>query len=92
VQLLEGGLRGSAFPLKEGDNLLGRENGDIIFPGDGFISSRHALLQTRSHTVILKDLGSSNGTFVRIDARKRLEDGDQLLIGRHLLKFELADA
>src|SRR5690606_11540519 len=32
VQLLEGGARGAAFPLREGHNLLGRELGDITFP------------------------------------------------------------
>ena len=29
MQLLEGGIRGGAFPLKDGENAIGRENGDI---------------------------------------------------------------
>ncbi|MGC4113708.1 MAG: FHA domain-containing protein [Myxococcales bacterium] len=93
VQILEGGLRGNAFPLHDGENLIGRENGDITFPGDGFVSGRHAVLTVRAdNTISIRDIGSSNGTFVRIDATAPLTDGDQLLIGRHLLKFEVLAA
>jgi hypothetical protein len=92
VQILEGGLRGNAFPLRDGENLLGRENGDITFPGDGFVSGRHAIVAVRTEGVTLRDIGSSNGTFLRIDAPTTVTDGDQLLIGRHLLKLELASA
>src|SRR4051812_47241670 len=66
IQLLEGGLRGAAFPLKEGDNALGREVGDITFPNDGFVSGRHALLTVRDTRLVIRDFGSSNGTFVRL--------------------------
>jgi len=90
VQVLEGGLRGHAYTLKEGENLVGRETGDISFPGDGFVSGRHAVFTVRPEGVTLRDVGSSNGTFVRIDVPAMVGDGDQLLIGRHLLKFEIA--
>ncbi len=90
VQILETGLQGNAFLLQEGDNWIGRDNGDITFPGDGFVSGRHALLQLDSHgRATISDLGSSNGTFLRIDSTSKLEDGDQLLIGRHLLKMAI---
>src|SRR5712692_1679820 len=35
IQLLERGIRGAAFLLKEGDNPLGRDSGEITFPADG---------------------------------------------------------
>jgi hypothetical protein len=88
VQILEGGLRADAFPLRDGENLLGRDHGDIAFPGDGFVSGRHALFTVRPREVKVRDLGSSNGTFLRIDDPTRLDVGDQLLIGRQLLKLE----
>jgi len=90
VQVLEGGLRGHAFTLKDGENVVGREAGDISFPGDGFVSGRHAIFTVHPDGVSLKDVGSSNGTFVRIDVPATVGDGDQLLIGRHLLKLEVA--
>lgn len=92
VQILEGGLRADAFPLREGENLLGREYGDIAFPGDGFVSGRHALFTVRASGVKVRDLNSSNGTFLRIDKPAKLEMGDQLLIGRQLLKLEFVGA
>jgi pSer/pThr/pTyr-binding forkhead associated (FHA) protein len=89
VQVLEGGVRAAAFPLKEGSNAVGREVGDITFPGDGFVSGRHAELHVRGERVAVKDLGSSNGTFLRLGAPSLVEDGDQFLIGRELLRVEI---
>jgi hypothetical protein len=89
VQLLEGGMRGAAFCLREGENLLGREVGDITFPGDGFVSGRHAVLNARGERLTVKDVGSSNGTFLRIAAPTFVDHGDQFLVGRELLRVEL---
>ena len=89
VQLLEGGMRGAAFCLREGENLLGREVGDITFPGDGFVSGRHAVLNARGERLTVKDVGSSNGTFLRIAAPAFVEHGDQFLVGRELVRVEL---
>lgn len=90
VQLLEGGVRGGAFPLKEGDNAIGRENGDITFPSDGFVSGRHAVMQVQPDHIVLRDLGSSNGTFLRLGAPSFVDNGDQFLIGRQLVRVELS--
>jgi hypothetical protein len=90
VQLLEGGGRGQAFPLKDGENTLGRENGDITFPTDGFVSGRHAQVQVSADRILLRDMGSSNGTFLRLAAPAFVENGDQFLIGRQLVRVELS--
>lgn len=88
VQIYEGGRRGDVFPIKEGEVALGREYGDITFPGDGFVSGRHAAFVFRSGRLSVKDLGSSNGTFFRLIQPTVVDHGDQLLIGRHLVKIE----
>lgn len=92
VQILEGGVRGAAFPLKDGENMLGRENGELAFPTDGFVSGRHALIAVRQDRLTIKDLGSSNGTFVRLAAPAFVDDGDQFLIGRQLVRVEVKAA
>ncbi len=89
IQLLEGGRRGDAFPLQDGENLVGRESGDISFPGDGFVSGRHAIVSVKNERVSVRDVGSSNGTFVRLAAPTPLDNMDQLLIGRQLLRMEI---
>jgi hypothetical protein len=90
VTYLEGGIRGSAFPIREGETSLGREHGDITFPADGFVSGRHAQFFVKMDKLQVKDLGSSNGTFIRLTQPTLLEHNDQLLLGRQLLRVELA--
>ncbi len=90
VQMLEGGLRGSSWVLKEGDNYLGRASGDITFPTDAFVSSRHACLRVQGKRLVVQDVGSSNGTFVRLVAPTFVEDGDHFLIGRELFRVQIA--
>ncbi|AKU90699.1 FHA domain-containing protein [Vulgatibacter incomptus] len=92
IQLLEGGGVGEVFPLETGDNLVGREQGDIAFPGDRFVSSRHAVISVAPDGVRIRDLGSSNGTFVRLTAATPLDSGDALLLGGRLLRVELRSA
>jgi pSer/pThr/pTyr-binding forkhead associated (FHA) protein len=92
VQLLEGGSRGAAFLLKEGDNFIGREGGEITFPSDGYVSSRHALIRVLGNQLWVRDLGSSNGTFLRLSAPTLVESGDHFLIGRELFRVDVQPA
>ncbi|HET9551839.1 MAG TPA: FHA domain-containing protein, partial [Anaeromyxobacteraceae bacterium] len=89
AQLLEGGGVGELFPLRPGENLVGREAGDLTFPGDRYVSARHARLDVGGDGVTLTDLGSSNGTFVRVLGSVELSAGDQLLVGTQLLRVDL---
>jgi hypothetical protein len=88
VQLLDGGGTGEAFPLGDGEHVVGRQSGDIAFPADRYVSGRHARLDVQGGTATLTDLGSSNGTFVRIAGPTELAPGDQLLVGAQLLRLE----
>lgn len=88
AQLLEGGGLGEIFPLKPGENQLGREAGDVVFPGDRYVSARHAKLEVREQEVTITDLGSSNGTFVKVVGPMTLKVGDQVLIGAQLFRVE----
>jgi len=88
TQLLEGGGAGEVFPLRAGENTLGREAGQVSFPGDRYVSARHARLDVTDGAVLLTDVGSSNGTFVRMTAPARIDVGDQILVGMQLLRVE----
>lgn len=87
-QILAGGLEGDSFPLREGENLIARNNGDLSFPGDGYVSGKHAMLTARGDRVTVKDLGSSNGTFVRMIAETPVGAGDLLLVGEQLIRVD----
>jgi pSer/pThr/pTyr-binding forkhead associated (FHA) protein len=88
VQLLEGGGLGEVIPLRAGANGLGRESGEVSFPGDRYVSGRHARIDVGGTAVTLTDLGSSNGTFLRVKGPTEIAVGDQVLLGMQLLRIE----
>ncbi len=69
----------------------GREKGDICFPDDGFVSGSHCRLYERQGRLYLQDLGSTNGTYIRIRKERKLVEGDLLLIGQQLFGIRLPD-
>jgi pSer/pThr/pTyr-binding forkhead associated (FHA) protein len=79
---------GNAFPIPEGGVHLGRERGDILFPEDGYVSGLHCRLSWDGAKLFLTDLGSSNGTFVRV-AETDVRSGDVLLMGQQLFRISL---
>ncbi|HWE24018.1 MAG TPA: FHA domain-containing protein [Myxococcales bacterium] len=90
VQLLEGGGEGDVFPLKPGENLVGRGAGEVSFPQDGYVSSRHCLLTVSDGRIAVKDLGSANGTFAKISGTVPIAAGDLLLVGEQILRVDPA--
>jgi pSer/pThr/pTyr-binding forkhead associated (FHA) protein len=80
---------GSAFPLFGDAVTIGRERGDINFPDDGYVSGLHARVTTRNGRFYLADLGSSNGTFMRIDRERQLSDGSFVLLGQQLFRVTI---
>ena len=81
-------LDGSAFPLFGDSIVLGRERGDILFPEDGYVSGTHARISLRDGQVFLTDLGSSNGTFLRIRTERTVPTGSFVLMGQQLFRIE----
>ncbi len=80
---------GNAFPIPEAGLHLGRERGDILFPEDGYVSGLHCRLAWEKGKVVLTDLGSSNGTFVRLNSETELVDNDVLLMGQQLFRINI---
>ncbi|PIW01672.1 MAG: hypothetical protein COW42_04200 [Deltaproteobacteria bacterium CG17_big_fil_post_rev_8_21_14_2_50_63_7] len=77
--------------LLSGDKqLIGREVGNIVFRDDGFVSGTHAQLTASSAgTAQIRDLDSSNGTYIRLREPYRAQDGDFLLLGQQLFHLHL---
>ena len=68
---------------------IGRRPDSDVFLDDVTVSRDHALLVKRGGDYYLDDLGSLNGTYVnrhRIESH-RLEDGDELQVGKFKLTF-----
>ena len=84
-----GGRAGESFTI-EGDRMsIGRTPDASVFLDDVTVSRNHALLVRREDGFYIDDLGSLNGTYVnrrRIESH-RLEDGDEIQIGKYKLSY-----
>jgi len=84
-----GGRVGESFPVAGQRMSIGRRPDSEVFLDDITVSRDHALLINRGEQWYLDDCGSLNGTYVnrsRIESH-RLEDGDEVQIGKYKLSF-----
>jgi len=84
-----GGRAGESFMIEEDRTSIGRSPDAGVFLDDVTVSRNHALLVRRRDGLYIDDLGSLNGTYVnrrRIESH-RLEDGDEIQIGKYKLSF-----
>jgi pSer/pThr/pTyr-binding forkhead associated (FHA) protein len=79
-------VTGNAFPIPETGVHLGRERGDVLFPEDGYVSGLHCRLSWEGGKLLLTDLGSSNGSFMRLHEETEVKSGDVLLMGQQLFR------
>lgn len=76
-----------AFVFSTDEIIIGREIGDILFREDGFVSKKHAKINKFDGRVMLRDLDSSNGTYVRIRGEREIGSGDLVLMGQQLFRL-----
>jgi pSer/pThr/pTyr-binding forkhead associated (FHA) protein/RNA polymerase subunit RPABC4/transcription elongation factor Spt4 len=89
VQVLAGGTDGMVYCARENVVQIGRENADMNFPDDVFMSGSHAKVELSADGQFsLVDLGSRNGTYVRLAQERELGHGDYVFIGHQLLRVE----
>jgi len=89
VQIIPSGGYRDVRHLAGEEIVLGREEGDIVFRDDAFMSRRHAAVTWDGKKAQITDLGSSNGTFVRITGPTAIKNGDHVRMGDQLLRIEL---
>jgi len=74
----------------QGTTRIGRSEESEIVLVDPSVSRAHAILQVEAGRTLVRDLNSTNGTFVngrRIEAQT-LRDGDELRFGNTRMRFE----
>lgn len=75
------------IPLEHEETVVGRNTGDVQFGDDDAVSPEHAVLTWKNNALHVRDLGSSNGSWLYILAPQVLTDGDVLLIGSQVIRF-----
>jgi len=88
VTIARDGAEGATYPLTGDQVDLGRDEGSILLRDDAYISPRHLRLVRRDEGWYARDLGSLNGVYLRLRRPQQLTDGDLLLIGLQVLRFE----
>jgi pSer/pThr/pTyr-binding forkhead associated (FHA) protein len=88
----DGDDSGEILRIRANSFVIGRMEGNLTIPHDGGISGRHAEVSRRmengEHVWYLKDLQSTNGTFVRA-ATVILSHDQEVLIGGGRFRFEV---
>jgi DNA-binding winged helix-turn-helix (wHTH) protein len=82
------------FPLREGDNVLGRGEDARVVLESSMVSRHHARVTVRGDVALIEDLGSKNGTYVgdeRVSTPRQLQEGDQIRVGAFVLAFHRPD-
>lgn len=86
---------GTEYPIKVGENTIGRrETNDIAIP-DPYISGSHATITASEGKFTLTDTGSTNGTFVNGEKlaahdSKELADGDEVKFAEVVVKLAVS--
>jgi ferredoxin/pSer/pThr/pTyr-binding forkhead associated (FHA) protein len=93
VDHLEGsGKRLQRHPLSENTVVLGRKSPDITLDSDDMtLSRRHLSITVKGRSIFVKDLGSANGSFLKVKSAVALEADDQFRVGQQIFKFCLRE-
>lgn len=90
----KGPLAGKQFILYKDTTVLGSSpKADVYLFKDDAIEPRHALMTNRAGRFEIEDCGTPDGTYVNgiPIARARLNDGDQIVLGKTVLEFSMKE-
>lgn len=87
VLLRGNGGDGASYYLNSTEHVCGRSRGTILFPDDPTVSPEHANFYYKEGRLYMKDLGSANGTFIRLRGRIPLSHDDMFVCGEQMFRF-----
>jgi len=61
---------------------------DLTIMDDDYVSRRHLQITPKGGQILLEDLNSSNGSFLRVRRPIALETGDEIVVGETVLRIE----
>jgi hypothetical protein len=88
LAVIQGGATGQIFPISKTRTVVGRSGCDVNLD-DPEASRQHAALEIVGDVAILRDLGSTNGTWIELDRveQHELSNQQEFRIGSHVLMF-----
>jgi pSer/pThr/pTyr-binding forkhead associated (FHA) protein len=91
LSVSSGLLEGAFFPLSKKKNIIGRKVNAQIPIQDSKVSREHATIEFKEGAYLLKDLGSTNGTYLnnmKLEHSEKISVGDNIRIGSYTFKVE----
>ena len=89
VAILKDGSDGRIYALTEEQTDIGRTEGHILLSDDPYLSPRHVrVLHKAPDQLVVRDLDTINGVYVRVREPVELVDGDFVLLGQQVMRFE----
>ncbi len=86
------GTQQQTYSVDEKTIVVGREAPDITLdPTDGTMSRRHISLTSKDGTVVLKDLKSLNGTYLKVRTAMKIVHGDQFRVGQEMFRLTVKE-
>ena len=88
VLIKGGGQAGVSFTLAGDEHPIGRQDTAIVFEDDPFLSLLHANFLYRFGALMIRDEGSTNGVYIRIQGEVPIHFGDRFLVGEQVLEVQ----
>jgi pSer/pThr/pTyr-binding forkhead associated (FHA) protein len=88
----QGSAQGKRIPITLPQFIIGRDPQCHLRPASPIISKRHCALIIREGKALIRDFGSTNGSFVndeRLEGERELASGDMLKIGPLAFQVEI---
>lgn len=95
LTVIKGFNKGEEFPLDQEEITIGRAEGNTIRLNIAEVSRAHSSLTKVEEGYMIKDLGSTNGTFVdkkEIGGKYLLKPGDTIMLGDAIYLTYMAEA
>ena len=89
THILGEGNEGEIYPIRASSFRIGRDEGDVRFGADRFMSRKHSIIKKADKGFVLVDQKSRNGTYICRRGTLALVDGDIFMIGRQMLRLEV---
>jgi hypothetical protein len=92
VQVFEGGALGACARARDTTLQIGSVHdyaNDMVLARDALVEPYHCVLEEQAEALLLADLGTASGVFVRVRGRQALVQDDELLVGRTRLRVDL---
>lgn len=88
LRLMKDSGESETYDITGEEFTIGRTDGTVTFPEDNYMSSLHARIVCRDQRYFLLDEQSKNGVYKRLKSELILSNGNIILVGRQVFRFE----